>query len=139
MKDTSFSSAPEDDPAASSLPAAGPTADQEKSGRRRECYLPAFALTPGSVLAKPLVITERGIVSFSLPAGKMLTEALIHQLRAHHGELACIETWDERTESQRQLEADQAQRRLGEIFRHADQGCPAAGALYDLILAYRRR
>lgn len=122
----------------SKAPSTAPPTVREESGRRRDRYLPAFALTPGMVLAKPLVITERGIVVFSLPAGKMLTEALLRQLRAHHGEFACIETWDERPENQRQLEFDQAQGRLAEIFRHADRDSPAAGALHDLILAYRR-
>ncbi|HJW03649.1 MAG TPA: hypothetical protein VJ548_10240 [Azospira sp.] len=138
MNDNNFSTPSEADVSASAPPATAPPAGQAGNGRRRDRYLPAFALIPGMVLAKPLVITERGIVTFSLPAGKMLTEALLRQLRAHHGEFACIENWDERPESQRQLEADQAQGRLAEIFRHADRDSPAAGALHDLILAYRR-
>lgn len=56
--------------------------DREAGGRRRERYLPTFALVPGRVLAKPLVFTERGVLSFSLPAGK----ALLHKLRAHRAE-----------------------------------------------------
>lgn len=106
--------------------------------RKRERYIPAFDLTPGMVLAKPLMVAERGVVSFNLRAGETLSEPLIRQLLARRAEMVCIEAKDPRSEDERQAEIAQAEKRLEQIFQGAQPHSPTTRMLYELLLGYRR-
>ncbi len=90
------------------------------------------------VLAKPLILSERGRVTLRLPAGHLLTETSLAQLEAHHAEYACIELEDLRTEEERLQDWQQQEARLQQIFRFADLGKPEIHAFYNALLTYRK-
>ena len=104
--------------------------------RRR--YLPLTELQPDMVLAKPLVLSERGRVTLRLPAGHVLTEASLEQLEAHHAEYACIDTEDTRTEIEQNEAWQQQEIRLAQIFQFADLTKPEIRSFYNALLAYRK-
>lgn len=104
----------------------------------RQQYLPASALIPGMVLAKPLVVAERGRVVLRIPAGHILTEAGIEQMLAHHAEYACIERVDNRPEAEREAEIAQEDARLRQIFRFANLDAPHTYAFFNALLNYRK-
>jgi len=104
---------------------------------QRHRYLPLFALKPGMVLGHALVLPERGVAMLNLSAGQELTEAQLTQLRAHHGEYACILEEDERDEALYHQQRDIQEARLVDIFRHANLNQPDIHALFHAVLAYR--
>lgn len=104
----------------------------------RQRYLPLFNLSAGMVLAKPLVLIERGRVTLRLPAGHVLTEASLEQLAAHHAEYACIREEDTRSEAERQADWAQQEARQARVFQFADLDSPDIRAFYQALLAYRK-
>lgn len=104
----------------------------------RQRYLPAAALMPGMVLAKPLVVSEHGRVLLRMPAGSVLTEPGLEQMLAHHAEYACIEQVDERPESECQAKAAQEEARLRQIFRFANLEAPHTRDFFNALLNYRK-
>lgn len=103
----------------------------------RQSYLPLFAVEPGMVLAKPVVVTESGRAVLSLSAGNALTESGIAQLRAHHAQYLCVSEEDERSNMVREQQIAVQAARLETIFRHADLERPEMRAFYDAVRAYR--
>lgn len=101
-------------------------------------YLPLSEVTEGMVLGAPLVLAERGVIRFSLPAGHGLTEANLRQLAVHQAEFVCIQEIDDRSDQQREQEIAAHERRLARIFRTADLDDPVVASLYNAVLAYRR-
>lgn len=104
----------------------------------RQKYLPIFDLSAGMVLAKPLVLTERGRVTLRLPAGHILTEASLEQLAAHRAEYACIQVEDTRSATERQAAEEEQEARQARIFQFADLNSPDIRAFYQALLAYRK-
>ena len=105
--------------------------------KKRLQYLAISELAEGMVLGAPLVLSERGITSFSLPAGHELTESNIRQIALRRGEFACIAVDDPRTDAERETECAAARARLELIFSKADLNQPALSGLFNAVLAYR--
>lgn len=101
-------------------------------------YLPLPEVTAGMVLGRQLVLTEHGVIRFSLPAGHALTEANLRQLAVHQAEFVCIQEEDTRTDEERESDWLAHEKRLACIFRSADMSDPAVSGLYKAVLAYRR-
>lgn len=104
--------------------------------RRR--YLPLTELQPDMVLARPLVLSERGRVTLRLPAGHVLTETSLAQLEAHHAEYACIDAEDSRTVAEKEEAWQKEEERLAQIFRFADLNQPEIRTFYNALLVYRK-
>ncbi len=103
----------------------------------RQRYLPLFELRAGMTLGRPITLMERGVAVLNLPAGQVLSEASLMQLRARHAEFACISEEDERDEILRRQERELHEARLAAVFRQADLNHPETRALYEAVLAYR--
>src|SRR5574343_802491 len=101
-------------------------------------YLPLPEVAAGMVLGAPLVIAEKGVISFSLPAGHELTESNLHQMRVRRAEFVCVLEVDSRSEAERAEAWARAEARLQRIFRAADLRQPAMAGLYEAVLAFRR-
>ena len=101
-------------------------------------YLPLSEVTEGMVLGAQVVLAERGVVRFSLPAGHSLTDANLRQLAIHHAEFVCIREEERRSDEERAQAVAAHERRLAHIFRSADLGDPTLTGLYNAVLAYRR-
>ena len=102
-------------------------------------YLTLREVTVGMTLAAPLLISERGLLRFSLPEGHVLNADNLHQLRLFHAEFVPVYVADQRTESEREQDLATAEARLNYIFRLADMQVPAIAGLYNAVLAYRKR
>lgn len=100
-------------------------------------YLPLPDVTEGMVLGAPVVLAEKGVNNFNLPAGHVLTETNLHQMRVRQAECVCIALPDERSEEEREAEKAVAEMRLQQIFRAADLNNPLMARLYEAVLAYR--
>ena len=103
----------------------------------RRKYLPYQALVCGMVLARPLVLTERGRVTLRLPVGHILNENSLTQLAKHRAEYACVEEEDARTELEQQADRLQQEKRLAEIFKFANLEAPGIRVFYNALLNYR--
>lgn len=101
-------------------------------------HLPLFELTVDMVLARPVLLSNRGMVILSFPAGQALTEAHLAQLAAHHAEYACV--WvsvapEETPQRRRALDAQKA--RVEALFRNASREDPATEAFFTHLLSFR--
>ncbi len=105
--------------------------------RTRPHYIPSVEVAAGMVLGTPMVVSQHGVVRFSLPEGHVLTEDNLHQLRAHQAEYLFIAEPDTRSDEQVAEDAALAARRTMEIFAGADLTDPNMAALFDQVLAYR--
>jgi hypothetical protein len=103
----------------------------------RRSYLPLFSVEPGMALAKPVVVTERGRAVLSLPAGHLLTDANIAQLRAHHAQYVCVDEEDTRSHIVREQQMVIQEARLAAIFHNANLDHPETRAFYEAVRAYR--
>lgn len=101
-------------------------------------YLPLSDVTEGMVLGAPLVLADRGVIRFALPAGHGLTEANLRQLAVHQAQFVCIQEEDSRSDEERAEEIADHERRLARIFRSADFNEPALAGLYSAVVAFRR-
>lgn len=101
-------------------------------------YLPLPDVSAGMVLGAPLVIAEKGVISFNLPAGHVLTDSNIQQMRVRQAEFVCIQEIDTRDDAGRADARALAEARLQRIFRAADLRQPAMAGLYRAVRAYRR-
>jgi len=103
----------------------------------RHRFLPLSRVTPDMVLARPVMVTERGKVVLNLPVEHVLTRNNLAQLRAHHAQYVCVLEEDYRGRLARErFEMDQIER-LQTIFCHADLGDPETRAFFEAVLAYR--
>ncbi|MDR2638085.1 MAG: hypothetical protein LBB55_07085 [Zoogloeaceae bacterium] len=103
----------------------------------RQRFLPLFSVTPDMVLARPMIVSEMGRVVLNLPAGHVLSQANLAQLRAHHAQYVCVQEEDTRGQMVRERnEMDQIQR-MQTIFARAELGDPDTRAFFDAVLAYR--
>jgi hypothetical protein len=100
-------------------------------------YLPLAGLKPGMVLAKPLMVVDRGMLSEGLAAGHVLTQDSLAKLASRHAELACVHMADLRSTEQRREQLARAQARLAEIFREADMQHAPTLMLYRALLDFR--
>lgn len=105
--------------------------------RTRTHYIPLVEAKAGMVLGAPVVVSQHGIVRYSLPSGHPLTEDNLRQLKAHQAEFLFIATPDTRSDEQVAIDAALAARRTMEIFAGADLGDPTMALLFDQVLAYR--
>lgn len=103
----------------------------------RQRYLPISEVTAGMVLGAPLTLVEHGLKTFSLPAGHRLTEENLRQIAVHHGEFACIEVPELRSEAEIEEQLRQATEKLDRIFAKADRSNSAVEGLYQAVLRYR--
>lgn len=103
----------------------------------RTRYLALSDLTPGMVLAQPLTLVEHEVVTYSLPAGHVLTEENLHQLASHHSVGALVQQEIDRTDAQHLAHIQRQSARLQMIFRHADLSVPQTQALVAVLLAHR--
>lgn len=106
--------------------------------RTRPHYIPLVEARPGMALGAPIVLSQHGIVRYSLPCGHVLTEDNLHQLKAHEAEFLFIAEPDDRSDEQVAVDAALAARRTMEIFSGADLTDPTLASLFDQVLAYRR-
>lgn len=105
--------------------------------RSRIRYLPTFEAEAGMTLAAPVSIASHQIMSFSLPAGHVLTADNLHQFVAHRAEFVFVIEPDERNDAAIAEDAAAAARRVLEIFSGADLEDPVMATLFDSILTYR--
>lgn len=103
----------------------------------RTRYLALSDLAPGMLLARPLTLVEHEVVTYTLPAGHVLTEENLHQLASHHSVGALVQQEIERTDEEHQAHIQRQSARLHRIFRHADLTAPQAQALVAALLAHR--
>lgn len=101
-------------------------------------YLPISDVSEGMILGAPIVLSEHGITSFSLPAGHELTETNLRQMAVRHAEFVCVQVPDERSEEERNGEWKMAEQRLRHIFRAVDLHDPVISRLYEAVVAFRR-
>lgn len=101
-------------------------------------YLPIADATEGMILGAPLVLSEHGRNTFSLPVGHALTESNIRQMNVRHAEFVCIQIPDQRSVEERDAEWAASETRLRHIFRSANLKNPAMSRLYEAVLAFRR-
>lgn len=101
-------------------------------------YLPLPDVTEGMVLGTPLILTEKGVISFSLPEGHLLTETNLQQMKVRNAEFVCVREEDTRSDEGRADAWAQAEARLQRIFRSADLRQPVMANLYEAVRAYRR-
>lgn len=114
------------------------TTDQQSTVPVRLRYLPLPEVTAGMVLGAALILTEKGVISFSLPAGHELTESNLQQMRVRHAEFVCVQEVDQRSDAERTEAWMQAEARLQHIFRAADLQQPTLASLYEAVRAFRR-
>ena len=105
--------------------------------RTRTQYIPIEEAESGMVLGAPAVVSQHGMVRYSLPAGHVLTEDNLRQLKAHQAEFVFIAIPDTRSDEQVAVDAALAARRTMEIFAGADLSDPTMAYLFDYVLAYR--
>lgn len=104
----------------------------------RHRYISPTLLHPGMVLARPLVIAERGRVNLRMPSGRVLTETCIEQILAHRAEYICVEENDTRSEAECESDGLRQEARLAHIFRFANLESPNVRAFYNALLTYRK-
>lgn len=90
------------------------------------------------VLGAPLILAEKGVISFSLPVGHVLTDSNIQQMKVRQAEFVCVQEADQRSDAERADAWAQAEARLQRIFRAADLSQPALSGLYSAVRAFRR-
>ena len=105
--------------------------------RFRYQYLSTKLARPGIVLGAAADAVVGGAVSFSLPAGHVLTEDNIHQLRVHKVEFIFVGCEDTRTDGEVAEDAAKAAARVMRVFADADLSEPHMAALFDQVLSYR--
>ncbi|HRK38783.1 MAG TPA: hypothetical protein PK347_10365 [Burkholderiaceae bacterium] len=105
--------------------------------RIRQRFIPVEEACVGMVLGVAANAVERGLLSLTLPASHVLTEASLGQLVAHHAEFIQIEYPDQRTDEAVADDVAVAARRVLEIFEDADLTEPTLAALFEQVLAYR--
>lgn len=103
----------------------------------RVTYLPLTKVSVGMVLAAPLAVTEHGVLRMNLPLGHALTEINLAQLRAHRAEVVCVQTADERTPAQCEIERTRELAYLNKVFQLADREQPLIKNLMQAVLNYR--
>jgi len=103
----------------------------------RTRYFATPDLAPGMVLARPLTLVEHEIVTYSLPAGHVLTAENLHQLASHHAIGALVQQEIDRSDAQHLAHIQRQSDRLQMIFRHADVSVPQTQALVAVLLAHR--
>lgn len=101
-------------------------------------YLPLPEIAAGMVLGAPLILAEKGVISFSLPVGHVLTESNLQQMKVRQAEFVCVQEVDQRSDAERADAWAQAEARLQRIFRAADLRQPALAGLYEAVRAFRR-
>lgn len=89
------------------------------------------------VLAKPLMVVDRGMLSEGLPAGHVLTQDSLAKLATRHAEMACVQWADPRTTEQKREQLAREQARLAEIFREANLQHAPTLMLYRALLDFR--
>ncbi len=89
------------------------------------------------VLAKPLMVVDRGMLSEGLAAGHALTQDSLAKLASRHAELACVHMTDLRSTEQKREQLERAQTRLTEIFAGADFKHHPTLMLYRAQLDFR--
>lgn len=89
------------------------------------------------VLAKPLMVVDRGMLSEGLPAGHELTADSLAKLASRHAELACVHMADPRSPEQKRANLAREQARLAEIFRGSDLKHAPTLMLYRAMLDFR--
>lgn len=109
------------------------------TNRFRRQYLPFDEVKPGMVLGETIMLADRNIVRYHLPAGHELTEDNLCQLAAHQAEFVCIAVPDTRSDEQIAVDAAAAAARTMKIFEGADLTHYPVAALFDRVLAYRSR
>lgn len=100
-------------------------------------YLATPDLAPGMALAQPLTLVEHEVVTYSLPAGHVLTAENLQQLASHHSVGALVLEEVERSDAQQLAHIQRQSDRLQMIFRHADVSVPQTQALVAVLLAHR--
>jgi hypothetical protein len=103
----------------------------------RTRYLALSDLAPGMVLAQPLTQVEHEVVTYTLPAGHVLTDENLHQLASHHAVGALVLQEIDRSDAQHLAHIQRQSARLQMIFRHADLTVPQTQALVAVLLAHR--
>ncbi len=105
--------------------------------RYRYQYLSTQLARPGIVLGAPADAVVGGSVSFSLPAGHVLTEDNIRQLRTHKVEFIFVGCEDKRSDAEVAEDVATAAARVLRVFADADLNEPHMAALFDQVLSYR--
>lgn len=100
-------------------------------------YLPLPDIAPGMVLGAPLILTEKGVISFSLPLGHVLTASNLQQMKVRQAEFVCVQEVDSRSDAECAAARAQAEARLQRLFRAADLRQPAVASLYEAVRAFR--
>lgn len=105
--------------------------------RYRYQYLSTKLARPGIALGAAADAVVGGAVSFSLPAGHVLTEENIRQLQTHKVEFIFVGCEDTRSDEQIAEDAAQAAARVMRVFADADLTEPCMAALFDQVLSFR--
>jgi hypothetical protein len=105
--------------------------------RIRQRYIPIIEAEGGMVLRAAANAVSGGALSFSLPAGHVLTEDNLHQLNAHRVEFIFVTEPDLRTDQEVAADAALVARQVMRIFAGADLSDSTMAELFDQVLAYR--
>lgn len=100
-------------------------------------YIPFEDAVEGMVLGAPLLLTEHGVTTLTLPAGHELSETSLHQLYQRHAEYVCIVEDDPRTDEQRAADSEALNARLEAMFAATDRSQPAMAGLFAAVQRYR--
>jgi hypothetical protein len=100
-------------------------------------YLPLFDLKAGMVLARPVLLSERGMVILSFPGGQMLTPAHLEQLAAHHAEVACVFVEPSIRDADYEKYTATQKERMATLFRNANLEDPLTQAFFDRVFSFR--
>lgn len=104
---------------------------------KRQRYLPLDELQPGMVLAKPILLSKRGVVTLKLQNGVRLDRTLLDQLAAHQAEYACVEIEEHQNARAHETYALTHEERLQYLFRQVNLENPDNLELFKQLLIYR--
>ena len=105
--------------------------------RVRPRYINYSEAQVGMVLGAQVTCVSNGFLSYSLPAGHILTSDNLHQLAIHHSAYIFVEEEDSRSDEQVAVDAASSAHRVLQIFANADFSDPAMAMLFDQIIVYR--
>lgn len=103
----------------------------------RHRYIPIEDATVDMVLSAATTVVERGHLSLVLPAGHVLTDENLHQLKARFAEFVYVDEADTRDDAQIADDAAQAAYCVLRTFDGADLSDPNLAGLFDQVLGFR--
>ena len=105
--------------------------------KNRHRCIPASEIKEGMILSTRSTVIERGFLSLDFPAGHVLTEENVQQLKARCAEFIDVHEIDKRSDEEVSLNAAQSAHRVLHTFEGADLNDPTMSALFDQVIWFR--